>query len=212
MVPGYLPTMAGATAHFFHDVLSETLQVMDSAGAAYLVIGGVATTAYLGEPLDDEDDIDLLIRTDDAERLLEVFERAGYATHRRDEEWVYKVGKPDVTVDLIFRSAEHIELDEDHLSHSRTISHEDIDLRVPAPEDLVILKAAFDAEDRQGRWYSALKLIRSCSIDWDYLSRRGATLMPDRILSLLLYAKDEGIDVPEAALSELLPSVTPSEP
>ncbi len=196
--------MGGATREFFVDVTRDALRVIDEAGADYLVIGGLATRALLGIPIGEDEDLDVLIRPEDADGLLEAFSRAGYSTYRRDERWIYKVAMPDVTVDLIFRAGEVIRLDQAHLDHSRSVTHEELDLRVPAPEDLVVMKAVFDAEDRQGRWYGALKILRKLSIDWRYLAARGETFAPKRILSLLLYAQDEGIEVPGEVVSGLM--------
>lgn len=196
--------MGGATREFYLEVLEEALGIIADARADHLVIGGLATKALLEMPLSAYEDIDVLIRREDAERLLEVFSRAGYATYRRDEGWIYKAARPDVTVDLIFGAAETVHLDGEHLGRSTTASLEGIALRVPAPEDLVVMKALFDADDRQGRWYGALSILRRFPIDWDYLAERGAAHAPRRILSLLLYASDIGIAVPDSALSRLL--------
>lgn len=72
----------------------------------------------------------------------------------------------------------------------------------------VVMKAVFDASDRPGRWYGALELLEAHTIDWDYLARRGAAVAPQRILSLLLYASDEGVDVPSEARDVLIAAVT----
>lgn len=201
--------MGGATRQFYVEVLEEALGIIDAAGAEYLVIGSVATRGLLGRPLSEAEDVDVLVGMEDAERLLDVFTQAGYATHRRDEKWIYKVGRPDVTIDLIFLAGERIRLDPEHLSRSTATERDGISLPVPAPEDLAIMKAVFDAEDRQGRWYEALSILRRFPIDWDYLARRGLQHAPRRVLSLLLYASDEGIAVPDEALSALARGAIP---
>jgi hypothetical protein len=67
------------------------------------------------------------------------------------------------------------------------------------------MKAVFDADNRQGRWYGAISLLRNLAIDWIYLAERGATYAPRRVLSLLLYATDLGIRIPDEAISRLAP-------
>ena len=42
------------------------------------------------------------------------------------------------------------------------------------------------------------------SIDWDYVCQRGEKLAPRRVLSLLLYAADAGVGVPDQAVSRLV--------
>lgn len=196
--------MSGSTRGFFLHVLEESLGILRDAGADHIVIGGLATRALLGMPLETEEDIDVMIRREDAEMLLEVFAGKGYATHRRDEAWIYKVARPDVTIDLIFRQAERIELDDEHITYSRTVKFEGIDLRAPGPEDLVVMKALFDGGETQGRWYGALEVLRRLPIDWDYLTQRGEGKAARRLLSLLLYASEEEIEIPDRVISRLM--------
>jgi hypothetical protein len=123
--------------------------------------------------MDEAEDVDVLIRSVDAEPLLGRFSQGGYAVHRLDRRWIYKVAKPDVTVDLIFRAGERIELDDEHLGRSSVVDLEGTAVPVPAAEDLAVMKAVFDGEDRQGRWYGAIRLLKHFPIDWDYLAARG---------------------------------------
>jgi hypothetical protein len=210
ILEGIYPPMGGATREFHREVLEDALRILEAAGVDYLVIGGVATRSLLGMDLNETEDLDALIRLEDAERLLDVFSEEGYATYRRDPRWIYKAGRPDVTVDLIFRAGGRIVLDGEHLRHSTASKIDGLSLRVPAPEDLLIMKAVFDGEDRQGRWYEALSMMRRLPIDWDYLARRGVALAPRRLLSLLMYAADAGIAVPDRAMSQLVPAATKS--
>lgn len=199
--------MGGATREFYLATLRESLELLRHAGSGYLVIGSVATRAHLGEPLSEAEDIDVLIRREDAARLLADFADLGFATHHRDETWIYKAARPDVTVDLIFRAGETIELDRDHLDRAASIDVDGLALRVPGAEDLSVMKAIFDGPLRRGKWYEVIELLRVASIDWDYLAQRGAAHGPRRILSLLLYALDEGISVPDEALFLLMSNV-----
>ena len=194
-------------------MLTEALDILDADGADHLVIGGLATRALLSEPMDVSDDVDVFIRAGDAEPLLDRFSRDGFAVYRRDRRWLYKVAKPDVTIDLIFRAGERIELDDEHLGRSSIVDLEGIAVPVPAAEDLAVMKAVFDGEDRQGRWYGAIRLLKDLPIDWDYLAARGEMHAPRRVLSLLLYAADEGIPAPDWVLARLSAATArPPEP
>jgi hypothetical protein len=207
MLQGTKPPVGGATRDFYLEVLEDAIDLLDQTGADHLVIGGLATRGLLDMPLNLAEDIDVLIRPEDADALLDRFAAKGYATYRQDERWIYKAAKPDVTVDLIFRAGEVILLDELHLARSTTTKMDGVTLPVPAPEDLIVMKAVFDADDRQGRWYGAISLLQQLAIDWIYLAERGATYAPRRVLSLLLYATDLGIRVPDEAISRLAPLV-----
>lgn len=195
--------MGGPTREFFREVFEDGLRRIDDAGADHLVIGGQGTRILFGESLNEHEDIDVLIRIGDADRMLEVFSRAGYSTHRRDERWIYKVSRPDVTIDLIFRAGETLPLDDEHIARAVASNVDGLEVRVPAPEDLAVMKAIFDAPDRRGPWYGAVSILRRFPIDWDYLTARGLAHGTTRTLSLLLYAIDAGVDVPARALEKL---------
>jgi predicted nucleotidyltransferase len=200
--------VGGATREYYLDVVREATRLLSDEGVDHLVIGGAATRVTLGLPLNEAEDLDVFIRREDAERLLDVFARAGFATSRRDERWIFKAAKPDVTIDLIFRAGETIGLDETHLARSTTVEVDDMSFPIPAPEDLVVMKAVFDADDRQGRWYGALSILRQREIDWDYLEERGSAYAPRRILSLVLYATDLGLEIPVDVISRLVAVAT----
>ena len=195
--------MGGATRDFYVEVVSHALGLLEASGAGHLVIGGVATRALLGDSLDTDEDVDVLVAEGEADALLSRFADEGYATHRPPEGWLYKAARPDVTIDLIFRAGEKIRLDDEHLARARSARLDELEMPVPAPEDLAVMKAVFDQEDRPGRWYGALQVLRDCEIDWDYVARRGRAYAPKKILALLLYASDAGLDVPSATLEAL---------
>src|SRR6185312_10714659 len=75
-------------------------------------------------------------------------------------------------------------------------------LRIVAPEDLLIIKAAAHSELTPSHWHDAIALLSYANIDWKYLIRR-ARRAPRRILSLLLYAQSNDIWVPNYVIHEL---------
>jgi Uncharacterised nucleotidyltransferase len=188
------------------DVVRDALGLLSASDADHLVIGGLASRAMLSMPISEAEDVDVLVRPEDAGALLDDFARHGYATSRPDHRWIYKAAMPDVTVDLIFRAGERIELDDEHLSRARTVELGGVPMPVPAPEDLAVMKAVFDGQDRQGRWYGAIDLLGRCQIDWDYLVHRGEMVAPARVLSLLLYASEDGVEIPPGAIEQLVPA------
>jgi hypothetical protein len=196
--------VGGATRAFYLEVLGEALDIIGDAGADHLVMGGVAERIHFGRPLSPTEDVDVLVRPGDAEPLLDRFADRGYTTHRRDDSWIFKAARPDVTIDLIFRAGETIELDDQHLARSRAAERDGTSLRIPAPEDLTVMKAVFDSPDRDGNWYTAVEILRRLPIDWDYLGERGTRHAPRRVLSLLLYVADLGVDVPAELVRRLV--------
>ncbi len=195
--------MGEATREYFLSTLADTVARFEQHGVDYLLMGSLASADVLGRSWGTEEDIDVFLRREDAERLLEVFAAAGYATHRRDERWVYKVARPNVTVDLIFRAGERIRLDDDHLRHARMGSVDGIHVPMPGVEDLLVMKSIFDSPERQGHWYQCVALLQRPELDWDYLAERAVQYGPDRVLSLLLYATTTGVRVRPSVLCRL---------
>ncbi|MGH9246979.1 MAG: nucleotidyltransferase [Acidimicrobiales bacterium] len=186
--------------------LAEVVAAVERAGIDYVLMGGLGS-AQLGRPR-TTDDIDLFIRPDDAHRTLETLAEAGFTTEEFDSTWLFKAWKYGVLVDVIFRSAGDVYLDDDMLACSEVREHKGTHVRVIAPEDLLVIKAAAAAEAVPRHWYDALAIIARCDLDWDYLVHR-ARQTPRRVLSLLLYAESVDLPVPREVVEALLTHIYP---
>jgi predicted nucleotidyltransferase len=184
----------------FNRVLGETVEAMEEAGIRYAFIGGIASGG-LGRPRSTQD-IDLFVMPDDADLALRALAKHGFRTEKTDPSWLFKGFKDDILVDVIFKSKGEIFLDSE--MYKRLITHEfhGKHLRLVAPEDLLIIKAAAHSELTPGHWHDAVALLSHASLDWDYLIRR-AKRAPRRVLSLLLYAQSNDIGVPNQVITEL---------
>src|SRR5437763_275812 len=80
----------------FVRVLRLAVRAMDRADVAYLLIGGVAGSAY-GRPLSTLD-IDLFVRPDEAEKALHSLKSLGFDTQRTAPHWLYKAYMEGVVV------------------------------------------------------------------------------------------------------------------
>jgi predicted nucleotidyltransferase len=184
----------------FNRVLGETAAALDESGVRYAFIGGIASSG-LGRPRSTRD-IDVFVRPEDAQGVLQSLARRGFRTERTDPAWLYKAYKDGVLVDVIFKSKGEIYLDAEMLGRTITAEYHGQRLRLVAPEDLVIIKAVAHSELTPGHWHDALALLTHATIDWGYLLRR-ARRAPRRVLSLLLYAQSADVWVPKAAIDEL---------
>jgi hypothetical protein len=197
------------TLEVFMSVLARTVGVVESTRIPHAFMGGMASTAYGRDRLTH--DIDLLVRRQDAGRLLDALAADGFATERRDETWLYKATRDGVLVDIIFETGVGIavvELDEDMLARTDRARLGDIEFTALGPEDLVVIKALAHKERRSRHWFDALGVLAAGHLlDWEYLVRR-ARVAPERVASLLLYARGERITVPDEALAALLPAGT----
>lgn len=184
----------------FDRVLSQAVQAMEESGIRYVFIGGIASGG-LGRPRSTRD-IDIFVMPEDAEAALRALARRGFRTEKTDPTWLYKGFKEDILVDVIFRSKGEIYLDSEMYQRMITAEYHGQRLRLVAPEDLLILKAAAHSELTPGHWHDAIALLSHSNLDWEYLIRR-AKRAPRRVMSLLLYAQSNDIWVPNRVIHSL---------
>jgi predicted nucleotidyltransferase len=182
-------------------VAGEAIGAIERRNIPYAFIGGVASALY-GRPRWTHD-VDLFVRPQDADAVLDALGEEGFDIQRTDPFWLFKGIKEGVLVDVIFRSTGDIYLDDEMLERSAVEVFKGIKMRVVAPEDLVVIKAVVHDEKTPRHWFDALGIIARADLDWDYLVRR-ARRASRRVGSLLLYAQSNDLLVPPAALRSLL--------
>lgn len=180
-------------------ILNDVVHTLKKAGIAYLFGGGLAAKCFGRERRTK--DIDLFVRPENADPLLSALEKAGFKTQKTDPKWLYKAKKDDIPIDIIFKSAGNIFLDDETFKRATQMEFMGSSINILPPEDLIVMKALATGEFTPNHWYDALDVIKSTPIDWDYLTRR-AKHGPRRILSLLFFAQSIDLPVPDrAALS-----------
>jgi hypothetical protein len=173
---------------------------VDTAGLPFLVLGGIASS-LVGRPRWTHD-IDFLTMPNDAGAALQALQAAGFSTEETDPVWIYKAFKEEVMVDVIFMITGGIYLDTDMLGHAIEREYEGLSIRIPSPEDQVVIKAMVHAEETSRHWFDALAILGRNEMDWDYFLRR-SRLGVRRILSLLIYAQSSDILVPSWVIRRL---------
>ncbi|MBU6374753.1 MAG: nucleotidyltransferase [Bdellovibrionales bacterium] len=184
----------------FDRVLQAVVDALEPTSIPYLFIGGVASGG-LGRPRSTAD-IDILIRPEDRERVLQALKASGFETEKTDPIWLYKAFQEGILVDIIFKSKGEVYLDPQMLEHQTQAEFHGKQLRLVSPEDLILIKALAHSEFTPGHWHDALALISYAKLDWEYLLQR-ARLAPRRLLSLLLYAQSSDLGVPDFVVSRL---------
>jgi predicted nucleotidyltransferase len=187
-------------AERFNRILKETVEALEASGIRYAFIGGIASGG-LGRPRSTHD-IDVFVRPEDAESALRALAKKNFRTEKTDPAWLYKGFKENILVDVIFKSKGEIYLDSEMYQRLTVAEFHGLQLRLVAPEDLVIIKAAAHSELTPGHWHDALALLSHPDLDWGYLVRR-ARRAPRRVLSLFLYAQSSDIWVPNQAIHDL---------
>jgi predicted nucleotidyltransferase len=180
--------------------VGDAVDAIEEAGIPYVLAGGLASSV-LGRSR-ATDDVDLLVRADDADRALEVLGEAGFETERTNPQWIFKATRDDVTIDLMFWLKGGLTLDDEMLERAGVGEVAGRRVRVMPPEDLIVVKAIAHDEQSTRHWGDALGIIALRPLDWTYLvtrARHGAR----RVLSLLLYAQSDDLIVPSDAISAL---------
>ena len=160
-------------------------------------------------------DIDFLVRPDDARDVLEALRGAGFSTEETDPVWIYKAFKHDVMVDVIFMVMGGIYLDDEMRAHSIEREYPipsgggqggSLRLRIPSPEDQIVIKAIVHREETSRHWFDSLAILGRAQIDWNYLLHRGR-VGARRLLALLIYAQSADILVPSWVIRRLYEEV-----
>jgi predicted nucleotidyltransferase len=206
MSTSHYPEGEEPSAAEVEQALAEAVTALEEKGMPYLLMGGVGSATF-GRPR-LTDDVDLFVRADDARGVLDILATAGFETDETELGWLHKAYRYGVLVDVIFRSAGDIALDDEMLERGRR-SHEGTDALMMCPEDLVVIKSVAASEETIHHWYDALGLIARSGLDWDYLLRRAVRSGPRRMLSLLLYAESNDLPVPAAVIETLFETVHP---
>ena len=185
----------------FLGVLHEAAEALSRGGVPHVFMGGLASAA-LGRPRWTHD-IDVFVRPEDNVRTLDVLEKAGFTPQQTNPDWLFKALKDDVLVDVIFRSAGSVELDDEMVARARVGEVAGGRVPVISAEDLIVIKALVFKERAPRHWYDALALLQRTDLDWDYLVDRALQYESLRVLSLLVYARSEDRAVPAEAIDRL---------
>jgi predicted nucleotidyltransferase len=185
----------------FRHVLCRAGRALERASVPHLVFGSVASSHY-GKPA-ASGDVDVLIAPADEGRALEELRRTGFETDETDQTWLSKAFLDGVMVDLVTQLTGDLFLDDEMLAHARRAMVGGCEVSMVSPEDLVLIEAATNSPETEAHWYLAIGILMRTELDWDYLLER-ARLAPRRILSLLVYAQSDDIEVPDRVVRQLL--------
>ncbi|MCA1830668.1 MAG: nucleotidyltransferase [Actinomycetota bacterium] len=178
-------------------------QLLDEHDVPYIVIGSIAADVHGEESWPRRgSDIDLFLAEDDALRAQKVLGENGFHIEPPDEDWLLKAYREGVLVDLIFRAAKTIRLDDEMLERARERNIAGRSVRVISPEDYIVVQASTFSRETPEHWFNALGVLSRSAVDWDYVLRR-AEDRRDRVLSLLVYARANGITVPASVTRAL---------
>jgi putative nucleotidyltransferase-like protein len=156
------------------DSLLETLKraaaALEAERIPYLLGGGLGCWARGGPP--SSNDIDLMIKREDAERALAALAKAGMRPERPPERWLYKAWDGSVLIDLIFEPA-GVRVTDQVLERGDELNAAGKQMPVMALDDILATKLL--ALDEHNADYADLLLIGRAlreQIDWPGLRQR----------------------------------------
>jgi len=157
----------------------ELLDAMRAAAATlrdreipFALAGGLAVYAR-GGPESDHD-VDFVIRSEDAERALEVLSDAGFRCTKPPEGWLDKVfNDKDAMIDLIFAPNNDAEVVDEMLERADKLEVYAIEMPVLSVTDVLATKL-LALKEHEADYESVLAVARACreQIDWDVLRSR----------------------------------------
>jgi hypothetical protein len=146
------------------DSLKRSVAALETQGIPYLLGGGLGCWARGGPP--SSNDIDLMLKREDAERAQEALAEAGMRPESPPEQWLLKAFDGEILIDLIFEPS-GMRIDDEVIARGERLSVMAMDVEVMDLNDILITKLM--ALDEHSADYGDLILItRSLreQIDW----------------------------------------------
>jgi hypothetical protein len=150
--------------------LRVVVPALDGADVRYALAGSMACWAHGGPQ--PHNDLDLVVKRDDAGRALEALAAAGLETAHPPERWLVKAWHDDVLVDLIFEPL-GVEITDELLQHAPTLDVLALRLPVMRLEDVFTSKLLALGE-HQLDLDPPLTMARPVreQVDWDEVRER----------------------------------------
>ncbi len=152
------------------DALKRAAAVLEAERIPYLLGGGMGCWARGGPPTSN--DIDLILKREDAERAQAALADAGLRTERPPEQWLLKAWVGDVLVDLIFEPV-GIRITDDVLERGEVLNVAGMQIPVMAIDDIMVTKLlALDEHDADYPGLISIARALREQIEWPALRER----------------------------------------
>lgn len=184
------------------------LEVLNNAGAPYLVGGSHAASIYTGVPPMTKD-IDVFCLAGDYPRLLKAGIDAGYEAEVEDERWIAKLKRGPWFCDVIFGSANMVQpVTESWFTEQRTATFCGVRAPVVAATELIWSKTfIMDRQRFDGNAVAQLILRTHEQIDWPrllaYMEQHWEVLLTHVLRFRYIYPSERA-RIPDWVLDELL--------
>jgi hypothetical protein len=150
--------------------LKRAVAALRESEIPFLLGGSLASWARGGP--ETRNDLDFLVKPDDAERALQALADTGMREERPPEEWLYKAWDGDVLIDVIF-APRGLEVDDELIGRGEELHVLGITMPVMSLEDLMTTKLLALSEHSLD-YSSTVAIARALreQIDWRALRQR----------------------------------------
>lgn len=152
-------------------VFRKAAAALRDASVDAALAGGLGVWARGGAK--PRDDVDFVVRPEDAERGLAALVDAGFRAHdETPEDWLVQAWHDDVLVDLIHRLAGE-PVDDALFERAGVVPLEALDVKVLSATDLVVAQVRILSETKSdlGQPLEPARALRE-QVDWDDVARR----------------------------------------
>ncbi|HEV7773785.1 MAG TPA: nucleotidyltransferase [Conexibacter sp.] len=150
--------------------LRAAVPALRAAEIPFMLGGSMAVWAYGGpEPTND---LDLMLREQDAERALQTLAQTGMRTEHPPEEWLVKAWHGDALIDLIY-APRGLPITDEVLARSVERNLSALRVQVMALEDVLTTKLlALDEHQLDLAWLLQISRAVREQVDWETLRAR----------------------------------------
>jgi Uncharacterised nucleotidyltransferase len=150
--------------------LKRAAAVLAAQRVPHLLGGGLGCWARGGPP--SSNDIDLMVKREDAERALQSLAAAGLRTERPPEQWLFKAWDGEQLIDLIFEPS-GVRITDEVIERGEELGVAGMQIRVMALDDILVTKL-LALDERSADYRDLLQIARSLreQIEWGALRER----------------------------------------
>ncbi len=176
--------------------LKRSVAALEGQAVPYLLGGGLGCWARGGPP--SSNDIDLMVKPEDAERAQEALAEAGMRPETPPEQWLRKAWDGDILIDLIFEPS-GMRIDDEAIARGEEMSVEAMQVRVMDLDDILTTKL-LALDEHSADFRDMLLITRSLreQIGWTKLRERTA----ESPFAAAFFTLAEGLEISPAVGAE----------
>jgi hypothetical protein len=171
------------------DSLKRAVAALEEQGVPYLLGGGLGCWARGGPP--SSNDIDLMVKPEDAEQAQEALVEAGMRAEDPPEHWLLKAWDGEILVDLIFEPS-GMRIDDEAIGRGEELSVMAMQMRVMDLGDILVTKL-FALDEHSADYRDLILITRSLREQIDWARLREATASSP--FAVAFFALADGLEI-----------------